>query len=190
MMEEDEQLETVSDQCNSQPMLATHTVTELEDAASSLLVEEPEREIQSWLNLSAVLTARVRQIRQRVEQVAVEWIKQNGPVRLGDIEYTVGHANYIHCTDVPGCAKLILEASGGDFAGVVDHLRADPFKYGAVRHLLGEPVFNGVFMTEPRPKLVAGVPQLQLRPTNLRYLSPRRAKTKPRDTSTCPETRP
>ena len=42
------------------PMLANSTITQVEDAAMTLCVDEPEVELQSWLNLSSVLTARVK----------------------------------------------------------------------------------------------------------------------------------
>ncbi len=157
------------------PMLATHTIAAIEQSASALCVDEPENDLQQWLNLSEVLTTRAREIRQMVERIAIQWINANGPMRMGDMLYTVGHYKTVHCTDVPRCVDLVLEASGGDMAGLIANLRTDPFKYGSVRSAIGPSLFHQVFREETKPVLRAGVPQKQLVRTNLRFLSSSRS---------------
>ena len=75
-MSESAQKEVVEPVPAAVPMLSTHTISQLEHAAAVLLVDEPEVLLHEWLNLSAVLLAQAKQIRQRVEQLAVEWIDQ------------------------------------------------------------------------------------------------------------------
>ena len=81
------------------PMLVNSTITQVEDAAMILCVDEPEVEVQSWLNLSSVLTARVKLIRQRIEQIAIKHIETHGPIVSGDLEYTVGYRSEVKCID-------------------------------------------------------------------------------------------
>jgi hypothetical protein len=156
------------------PMLATSTIRQVEDAAMVLCVDEPEVELQSWLNLSSVLTARVKQIRQRIEQIAIKHIETHGPIVCGDLEYTVGYRNEVKCIDRQ--RTLDFEASGGDLGSIVEHLRAEPFKYGSIRGLIGQSNYQQVFKAVARPKLNCGAPQVELLATNLRYL---RSKTSP-----------
>ena len=158
------------------PMLANSTISEVEQAATLLCADEPETEMQSWLNLSAVLTARVRLIRQQIEEVAVKWVETYGPIVVGDLQYTVGYRKEVKCLDRQRTLDLILESSAGDLAAIVDHLRSDPYKYGSVRAAIGDANFNQVFKTESKPKLVCGIPQVELIATNTRFLPVRKSK--------------
>ncbi len=107
------------------PMLVNSTITQVEDAAMILCVDEPEVEVQSWLNLSSVLTARVKLIRQRIEQIAIKHIETHGPIVSGDLEYTVGYRSEVKCIDRQRTLDFILEASGGDLGSIVDYLRTN-----------------------------------------------------------------
>jgi hypothetical protein len=129
-----------------------------------------EEEIVNWLNLTEVLLQRAREIRHRMEQVAVEWIQLHGPLAVGDIRYSVGCPKTVRCLDVARCLRLVLAGCGGDVDGVAAYLRADPWKYGSVRSLLGESEFEQAFRSEWKPKLVEGRPQRQLQQTNTRFL--------------------
>jgi hypothetical protein len=173
MFDEDEVSDTLGDIGNNVPMLATHTINDLEQKAAILCVDEPEIELHNWLNLTSVLVARARQIRQQIEQIAIKWIEANGPVVSGDLEYTVGYRREVRCLDRQRTLDMILECSGGDLSTIVDHLRADPYKYGSVRGLIGESKYNQVFKAKSRPKLHCGVPQIELLATNTRFVRTR-----------------
>ncbi|HEX8341427.1 MAG TPA: hypothetical protein VF624_11010 [Tepidisphaeraceae bacterium] len=151
------------------PMLATASIGDVEDAAAFLAVDEPEVQLQHWLNLSAALLERVKVLRERVEQTAIAWIDANGPVQVGDIRYSIGVSKTVKCTDAARCLQLVLDACRGDLDALTTHLRADPFKYGSVRTLLGESLYDQVFCTETKPKLVEGKPQPTLIKTNTRF---------------------
>ena len=138
------------------PMLAHSTINEIEDRAMALLIDEPEVDLQSWLNLSSVLMARAKQIRQRVEQIAVKWIEANGPVMSGDLQYTVGYRREVHCLDRQRTLDMILECSGGDLNAIVDHLRSDAYKYGSVRREQIQRGIQGSITTETALRCAAG----------------------------------
>ncbi|HEX8342822.1 MAG TPA: hypothetical protein VF624_18105 [Tepidisphaeraceae bacterium] len=171
MNDDDLEEASTSPDPSKHPMVSNQTLAQIEQSAAILLVEEPEAELLHWLNLSAVLLASAKQIRQRVEQVAIGWIEQNGPVEVGDIRYTAGHAKIVKCLHVSRCMELVLEACRGDFDSVVLHLRSDPWKYGSVRSLLSNEAYEQLFQTESKPKLVEGKPQKQLITTDTRFAS-------------------
>jgi hypothetical protein len=76
---------------------------------------------------------------------------------------------------VPRCLDHVIEACGGDLRVLCSYLRSDPFKYGSVRQLLGQAVFDQVFRTEARPKLVDGQTQKQLMISDRRFSKSRRS---------------
>jgi hypothetical protein len=160
------------------PMLASSTIAEVEDRAMALLIDAPEADLQNWLILSSVLSARAKLIRQRIEQLAIKWIETNGPIVAGDLQYTVGYRKAVRCVDRQRTLDLILESSGGDLNALLDHLRADPYKYGSVRGLIGESNYKDVFKSESRPKLHCGSPQIELLAINTRYLRPKASTTR------------
>ncbi len=138
------------------PMLATHTVTELERSATLLCVEEPEADLHAWLNLADVLTARAKQIRQAVERVAIEWIEVHGPLRMGEVLFTIVHQKAVKCVYPVACLERVIESCEGDLEAALSYVRSDPFKYGSVRGLLGDGLFEQLFRTEQKVKLVEG----------------------------------
>ena len=148
--------------------LSIAAVEERVNALASDVAEEEE--VVNWLNLTEVLLQRAREIRGHMEQVAIEWIEIHGPITVGDICYSVGCPKTVRCLDVARCLRLVLAGCGGDVDGVAPYLRADPWKYGSVRSLLGESAFEQVFRSEWTPKLVEGRPQQQLQQTNTRFL--------------------
>ncbi len=155
------------------PMLATHTVGELERGATLLCVEEPEADLHAWLNLADVLTARAKQIRQTVERVAIEWIELHGPLRMGDVLLTIGHQKAVKCVYPVACLERVIESCDGDLEAAVSYLRSDPFKYGSVRGLLGDGLFEQLFRTEQKVKLVEGKPRKELLRLDTRFLPAR-----------------
>jgi hypothetical protein len=173
MFDEDEVSDTLDNIGNNMPMLATHTLNDLEQTAATLCVDEPEIELHNWLNLTSVLLARARQIRKQIEQITIKWIEANGPLLVGDIEYTVGYRKEVRCRDTLKCLNMLLDSTHGDVAALADYLRTDPYKYGSVRSLLGTTAFDTVFTTQQRPKLESGVPTKELMQTNTRYLQSR-----------------
>ena len=151
--------------------LAGLSVAAVEQRVNALAPDAAgEEEIVNGLNLTEVLLQRAREIRHRMEQVAIEWIVIHGPVTVGDVRYSVGCPKTVRCLDAARCLRLVLAGCGGDVDGVAPYLRAEPWKYGSVRSLLGESDFEQVFRSEWKPKLVEGRPQRQLQQTNTRFL--------------------
>jgi len=152
-------------------VLATLTLAEVERRVTVLAPPAMTAdEVAYWLDLSAVLVARAREVRRAVEAAALAWIEANGPLDVGGIRYTAGTATAVRCLDACRCAELVLTAVGGDVTTLVAYLRSDPWKYGSVRQLLGEEAFATVFRSEHRAKLIEGhPPQRQLVRTDRRF---------------------
>ena len=144
-------------------VLATLTVAEVERRVTVLAPPAMTAdEVAYWLDLSAVLVTRAKEVRRAVETAALAWIDVNGALDVGDVRYAAGTATTVRCLDACRCAELVLAAVGGDVTALVAYLRSDPWKYGSVRQLLGDDGFATVFRSEHRPKLVEGRPQKQL----------------------------
>src|SRR4051794_5024180 len=103
------------------------TLSQIESAVSLLSEDLGQDQLLHWLNLSAVLCERAKQIRQSVEQLAIAWISANGAIDSGDVRYTVGHSKVVHCLDVAACTRAVLEACGGDLAVLCECLHRDPY---------------------------------------------------------------
>jgi len=145
------------------------TIARIENRLIGLSPEIGADDVLAWLDLTSVLLSRAKEIRRTLEQFAVAWITQNGPIEFGDTKYTVGDEKVVKCVDIPGCARRVLEACGGDLDRMCAYLASSPFKYGSVRSLIGDDAFARVFSTEYRPKLVDGRPQKQLIRTDKRF---------------------
>jgi hypothetical protein len=101
LTEDTDQIEDLDIAISDVPMLAQSTITQVEDAAMVLCIDEPEAELQSWLVLSAVLRARAKMIRQRIEQIAIKWIEAHGPLVAGDLEYRTAD-----CAGIAACLAV------------------------------------------------------------------------------------
>jgi hypothetical protein len=138
--------------------LSRLTVHCIEESATALSADVSADEMLHWLELSAVLLRRAKELRSTVERVAVEWIERNGDLRSGPLHYTVRHPRETKCVDVPAAVHLVLAACGGDLDAFAAYLRSDPFKYGSCRDALGGAAFAKVFRTTVRAKLVGDQP--------------------------------
>ena len=159
-------------------VLATLTVAEVERRVTVLAPPAMTAdEVAYWLDLSAVLVARAKEVRRAVETATLAWIEANGPLDVGEVRYTAGTATTVRCLDASRCAELVLAAVGGDLGELVAYLRSDPWRYGSVRQLLGDDVFVTVFRAEQRTKLVEGrAAQRQLIRTDGRFVRRKEAR--------------
>lgn len=147
--------------------LAKLSLAEIEHAVGVLPECLSHDQVLQWLMLATVLVERSKQVKQRVDDVAIAWIKGNGPLTNGPIVYSVGPQRQVKCRDVLRCMQLLLDACGGDIEWLCTCLAANPFKYGACGELLPKAAWNTVFVDERKDKLV-------LKSADTRYLPRRR----------------
>lgn len=134
--------------------LATLTLSQVEQLVDSLPAPLHEDQILQWLMLSQLLLQRAKAIRQRVEEIAIDWIKGNGQIECGTVIYSVGPQKSVRCVSAVRCMQLLLEACGGDIEMLCTYLGSNPFKHGACGTLLPEPQWKSVFKAEYKDKLV------------------------------------
>lgn len=145
------------DALNNSTALATlsgSTVSQIEQALEGLNLKTTHDRMLEWLTLTTVLCQRAKEIRQQIEDFAIEWIKTNGPLVNGPITYTVGNQKQVKCTNVVTCIQMILDACEGDLELLATSLRSDPFKYGHSAKLLQDEQFDQVFEVIWNDKLV------------------------------------
>ena len=115
-----------------------------------------------WLMVATVLVQRAREIKQQVEETAIAWIKEHGPLTCGPVVYSVGQDKRVKCTDIVRCMTLLLEACGGDLETLCACLAANPYKYGTCEKVLKDQ-WRSVFDEEYQEKIV-------LKRTDTRFL--------------------
>jgi hypothetical protein len=147
-----------------QSLLANLTLNEIEQQVGMLTAALSRDQLLHWLTLSAVLVQRAKELRHRVEEVAIGWIKAHGQIECGTILYTVGYPKTVKCIDVFHCMELLLEACGGDVQVLCQYLAANPYKQGSCARLLTEEQFQSVFIEQRQDKLV-------LKPIDTRFIS-------------------
>jgi hypothetical protein len=134
--------------------LAKLTVPQIEQTVGALSTAISRDQLLTWLGLSHVLLNRAKEIRRRVEEAAIDWIKVHGQVECGPITYSVGHQKKVTCRDIARCLNVLLEACGGDVDELCRLLRSDPFRYGECAKVLGDARWNSVFQVDWSDKLV------------------------------------
>jgi hypothetical protein len=134
--------------------LAQMTVVQIEETVGVLTEALSHDQMLKWLMLAAVLTQRSKQIKQRVDETAIAWIKGHGPITCGPIVYTVGQTKQVKCTDVLKCMHLLLNACGGDMDAVAAYFAANPYKHGSCHDLLPDDQWRSVFREDWQDKVV------------------------------------
>src|SRR4051794_19529756 len=93
--------------------LTSLSLRQIEDRLSMLTPEITIDDMVFWLDGTAVLLSRVKQMRQAFERLAVRWVQEHGPITIGDVCYTAGVNSTTRCLDRVRCAQLVLQACGG-----------------------------------------------------------------------------
>lgn len=140
------------------------TITEIENSVIGLSPNLSHDQMLKFIMLATVLTQRSKQIKQRVEEAAIGWIKDHGPITCGPIVYSVGKSKSVKCTEVSKCFDFLLTACGGDVHAAVSYLVSNPFKHGSCRDLLSTDMWKSVFREDWQEKVV-------LKTTDTRFLT-------------------
>jgi hypothetical protein len=101
------------------------------------------------------LDARLKELKQQLEQAAIEHIDANGPFEVGEIRYVVGKDKEVKVRSVKDTAAVILGLGGPE--ALEQCLAASAFKSGATKTVLdqlGSPEqFDELFDTTYKPRL-------------------------------------
>ena len=116
-------------------------------------------ELVSARNLAYEYERKAREYRADFDQVFCQWLEANGRQTIGETDYWAGYTKKITCTDKAGTINAILEHRLGDILAICDYLQSQPFRYGAVRELIGDEAFDKLFSTVDRPDVKTGKPR-------------------------------
>jgi 5-methylthioribose kinase len=121
-------------------------------------------EVLTALNSAKAHAAEARELVKLAEQIAIEWIQENKRdlIVSDTVRYYVGTEKKEACKDVRAACEKILDKIAGDFAAFADCLSSNPFKFGAVRKLLGD-AYAATFTTTTVTDLKTGKPAKALK---------------------------
>lgn len=116
----------------------------------------------------------LRDMRSQAEERILEYVTENGPVEIGDVRYFAGVEKTTVCKDTKGATEAILSASGGDLDTFCSQLTTNPFKYGAVKLLIGQERWLDFFEVRERAALKDGKPEKKLIAINTKFAGAQR----------------
>jgi hypothetical protein len=101
------------------------------------------------------LDARLKELKQQLEQAAIEHIESNGEFTVGEIKYVVGKDKEVKARSSAAVAAALLEAGGPE--ALEQCIASNGFKPGATKTVfeqLGSPEqFNNLFDVTYKPRL-------------------------------------
>ncbi len=113
----------------------------------------------------------LKRLKKLVDEKAMEWVKENGELRISDSEYyCITTPKETKCNDVPAVLSWAVEFFAGDWAKMCDVLCANPVKYGQCRELMPPEVFAKLFTTTVKEELDTGKAKKVLTRLNTKFL--------------------
>ena len=82
--------------------------------------------------------SRWRHLKHRCRLAMAAILKQSGPQVIGEFRYRAGVTKSHKCNDVRSTFCELVELLDEDYSALAGMLSSNPFKYGAMRKLLGE----------------------------------------------------
>ena len=105
----------------------------------------------------------------------LEHVQANGPIEIGDIKYYAGTEKKTVCRDTRATAEAVLDATKGDLDTFCEQLASQPWKYGALKTLLGKERWAQFFEVQEKPSLETGKPVKKLLTVNTRFTGERKS---------------
>lgn len=140
------------------------TLMAMEDRIRELDVTSANDEVLLWLDRMSAYLAAARSLREVVNQMAIAWIQENGPLIVNDeIRFGVGHQRTVRCLSVRDTLHAVLNVVGGDLDAVAALLSASAWKHGACRSVFTQSEYERFFEVEVKPKLVRGQIEMPLK---------------------------
>jgi hypothetical protein len=116
--------------------------------------EKPEALAEAWARLRAIEEAR-REIKQLVDEAALEHIREHGEFEIGDLRYFEGVDRDTRDADPRMTFEGLMLATGGDLDALKECLASGAFKPGACRKVLGDD-FERYFTTTVKQDVKTG----------------------------------
>lgn len=116
------------------------------------------------------LLARARTIDRLLKEAAIKWVDHNGEFDIGDMHYYVSCPLTMKCRNLTQTGHAVLSAAGGDFDQFLGVLVSQPYKYAAVRNIVGKALQGQLFLAQRTGRLVNGVPERVLKHADKRFV--------------------
>lgn len=120
-------------------------LSRLEDAINRLsMADATDEDFLAAMDTEAGLKAIVREYSARLEEAAIDYIKERSSpgnpysVETPTARFYVGDTKTTKCRDTARAVDAVLQACGGDFDTLLQCLSSQPLKHGACRAVLGE----------------------------------------------------
>lgn len=107
------------------------------------------------LDLADATAARLKEIRKTLEELAITWVKEHGPIFItkDQFYYVSRDKKAPKCVNVRDTMDAILKACGGDVDAVCEHLSAGAIKYGAAKQTLSATDYKRLFVIDEVDRL-------------------------------------
>lgn len=123
--------------------------------------ELSESELLRMRDCLAILQRHFRELAKLVEERTMRYIELNGEVMIGGNEKLyIGVTKVYNIKENQDIAAKVLERNGGDVTifcgGSTGVLVSSPWKFGALKAVLGEETFNGLIETDYKRDVTTG----------------------------------
>lgn len=122
-----------------------HSLDDLQQALDALTPQLEHDQALELLNAAVALRDRACDLHSRCLALALVWVQHNGPLTCGEVRWEARNTKKVTCRNLLATAEGLLDQLGGDVAGLVGHLQAQPFKHGSCRHTLGTTAYERLF---------------------------------------------
>lgn len=153
-------------------------ILELQEALYAMETQSPKDNERNLLRLRdtvAVMQRELRQFAEVLEQATIAHIDMHGDISISDTErlYVGTTKTNKALGDGQGITMAVLEAGGGNLelftSGEGGLLASQPWKYGAVKRLVGESKAAELFITEERQDIKTGKAQRSVKTFDSRF---------------------
>ncbi len=153
-------------------------LTEYLQELNAMEMEAPannERNLLRMRDSVAVMQRQLRAFAETLEQATIAHIDMHGDIAISDTERLYVGTTKSHKTigDGQGVTMAVLEAGNGNLelftSGEGGLLASQPWKYGAVKKLLGDSKTAELFATEERQDIKTGKPLRSVKTFDTRF---------------------
>lgn len=122
-------------------------ITSIELAVSALKDQPSADAVCDMISRLSYLERRIREVKKEFEPVLAEYLKEHGPISIGDVEYVYARDKKTECVDAADTLASLLDTFGGDMSSVCQAFSSQPFKYGFCKQSLHPKVYEKCFKT-------------------------------------------
>ena len=124
---------------------------------------DPDTDVERTLEVDSfvkTLKDRMKFIGEEMDRKKLEMVERHkGDLQVGDMRYYVGATKKHVNLNKEDTYYRVMDLFGGDIMQVLDVMTSQPWKYGAIKTMLGEDVANELFETTTVKDVKTGKPK-------------------------------